>query len=161
MNNSEHIPTTEELKQLEADPVWSLLDEASSQKASPMFVDSIMSEINAELPDNVVTSPSFWKRFSLTISAAAVAGVAASVMMTLSSNDPMADNPGAMAQSDIGFSDEDIAFITNEMPFTEELELQTTATTTEIDVLAEQMIEIDNEDPFFMSADDIDVLVTM
>lgn len=158
MNQQKHLPTTEELKNLETDPVWTLLEEASSPKASPMFADSVMNEIKAAVPNNVVTTPSFWKRYSLPISAAAVAGIAAVVMLTLSSEDPMSDNSGDVAQTQTTFSDEDVAFITEEIPFEDLIQ---TSSLSEIDLLAEQMIEIENEDPIFMSADEIDVLVSM
>jgi len=158
MNNSQQSPTPEELKNLESDTVWSLLDEASQQNASPMFTDNVMNEIRStsqELPDNVVTVPSFWKRYSLPISAAAIAGVAACVMITLSSGDPKPGNSGEIVDTEIEFSDADLAFFEDEMTFDE----QATATT-ETDVL-DQMIAIDNEDPFFMTAEDIDILVSM
>ncbi len=157
MNNSDHIPTTEELKNLEADPVWSLLNEASSQKVNPTFVDSVMTQISANIPDNVVTSPSFWKRYSLPISAAAVAGIAACLMVALSSDNIIQAD---VAPAEIEFSDDDYTFIEQGMPFVEEANTASEVTS-EIDIYTEQMVEIDNEDPFIMTADDIDALVTM
>ena len=160
MNQSEKSPTSEELKNLETDPVWGLLDEASNLKAGPMFANSIMHEIRsetAEATENVVTVPSFWKRYTLQIAAVATAGVAACVMLTLNSETPETGDLVNVAPIS-EFSDADLDFIAENMPI---IESELTSVSSEIDVLADEMIEIDNEDPFFMSADDINVLITM
>lgn len=155
MNPSPQSPTPEELKNLESDPVWTLLDQASHQEASNDFVDNVMNVISSEVPDNVVTSPSFWQRHSLAISAAAVAGIAACVMFATNFGDSQQDSPVEIAESKIQFTVEELASFEAQMASDE------SSSVSEIDLLAEQMIEIDNEDPFIMTADEINVLVTM
>lgn len=163
MKSSESKPSSDlaqelkELENLENDPVWSLLDDASHQEPSPTFAQNIMAEIrNADtdiqdIPNNIISPPSFWKRHSTKI-ATATAAIAACVIVAINTSSPatgdnIASNPTTLTPSG---NDE-----------TSALEQPIVDTQDDIDALVEEMLRIDNEDPFFMSADDIEILVAM
>lgn len=173
MNQSDKSPTPEELNSLENDAVWTLLDEATPAKASPDFVSNVMglaertkqnqSEEPFSSDSKIVTSPSFWKRYAIPLGTISAAGIAACVMLAFNANDHVDSTTGGDSISAaptnspaIELTDEELVALAEDEGFP----LESLVATSEADQL-DQLIAIDDEDPFFMTADDINVLVSM
>lgn len=142
-----------QLETLENDPVWTILDEAPSSDASPsakpMFARNVMREIRL-LED---AKQPWWKaaltsKFSkILLPTAAVTGAAAAFIVTFSAQ-PSSDLAQISDTSAEIFTLEDIE------------EISDSYASIELDDFAQELLAIENEDPIFMSAEEIHDLVS-
>ena len=149
--------TEHQLTELESDAVWSLLEDAekgSTVEASPMFARNVMREIRVNHGE---TQSSFWQRLmaskvapkftkvTLCLSAAACAVLIISQITDQNShNDSDTAQTGTDQNTDIITFDDIISLEEpNEDSFTEE------------------MLDLANKDPFFITEEELEIAMQM
>ncbi len=147
-----------ELNVLENDGVWSVLDQAPKQDASPasnpMFARNVMREILQMEED---TQP-WWKSiFSIKFAkallpSAAIAGATAACIVAFTgTSTPSSTNL-------VENSDSQTTIVT--FTIEEITEISDSLASSEVDAFTQEMLDIENEDPIFMTTDEIDDLLS-
>lgn len=153
-NLSEDQPNVQQLNELDNDAVWSLLDDADKRspvKASPMFARNVMREIrlSAEQPSKPFLQQLFGTRFNKAIFALSATAACTLLAVTMIS-DQKSEVAPVTAYTD--FLDDLVADISiDELAYNE----KEASSDTTIDIFAEEMLELANQDPFFISEEEI------
>jgi hypothetical protein len=153
LNQNQPELTEQQLNELENDTVWSLLEnaeKASTAEVSPMFARNIMREIRVS---HTETPTSFWQRLmapkfnkvALSLGAAACAVL---VITQMTDQNPQEVSP--IASTDISQDTEVITF-----------EDIITLEETEEDSFTEEMLDLANQDPFYITEEDIELAMQM
>ena len=143
-NQTETPLNAADLETLENDAVWSLLDKTSAQDASPaakpMFARNVMREIR-QLEE---TQQPWWKSiFSSNVAKVLIpAGVTAACVIAFTDFSSSTSATSTTAEN-ADFTPEEFAQFSDYLA------------NSEVDAFAEEMLAIENEDPIFMSADEI------
>lgn len=148
LNQNQDQLTEQQLIELENDPLWSLLSEAensSSADVTPMFARNVMREIR--LNHSQKASSSLWNRLftsrfnKISLGLGLAAACAVIVITQIADQNPTQ------------------APITTNNPATDEL--SETIKLDELDEFTDEMLEITNQDPFFISEDEIEIAMQM
>ncbi len=148
-NQTETPLNAADLETLENDAVWSLLDKTSAQDASPaakpMFARNVMREIR----QLEATQQPWWKSiFSSNVAKVLIpAGVTAACVIAFTDFSSSTSATSTTAEN-ADFTPEEFAQFSDYLA------------NSEVDAFAEEMLAIENEDPIFMSADEIYNLVS-
>ncbi len=154
LNNEQEQLTEHQLHELENDAVWSLLrdtEKSSQTQASPMFARNVMREIR--LNHSIPTSQSLWTRLvsprfnKIAIGFGLVAIAALVVISKLPNQNSSQDLPTNQISS-------------FEKPSVIET-LHGDEKATELDQFTDEMLKIANEDPFYISEEEIEIAMQM
>lgn len=144
--------TDNQINEMESDPLWNLVEEADLPvKISPLFSSNVMREIRLldENKENASESHSFWERTFSTNFAKYGLGLAAAcaLLITIMSN----SNTENLADTNAI----DIDFI-QDIPLESLLSEYPETSTTE-DTFTDEIYELVDQDPLFLSEEEIDL----
>ena len=154
MNKEQEQLTDDQLHELENDAVWSLLrdtDKSSQIHANPMFARNVMREIR--LNHSNQSPQSFWNRltFSHFNKIALSFGLAAVAALVVVISIPNSDSSKGLTTSKDS-SLEELSQLDH---------LIGDEKSTELEQFTDEMLKIANEDPFYISEEEIEIAMQM